>query len=403
MRIVNKIWRRAVPLCLVLLGLVALLEVLPESFRVQSFGPMFTPNASAQTRTTTGPSKRSKIMSKRTYTKPADAELKKALTPLQYEVTQKDATEPPFRNPFHDNHEAGLYVDIATGEPLFSSTDKFDSGTGWPSFSRPVEENRVTNKEDRSYGTRRVEVRSKAGSSHLGHVFDDGPGPTGLRYCINSASLRFIPASKLEAEGYGEYAQLFQGVKATSGAPTTDAGANSCTLAAPGEAPGCKATLETAVLAGGCFWGMEDLLRKIPGVLETEVGYTGGETKNPNYEQVHHGTTGHAEAVRLTFDPSKVSYADLLEKWFFKMHDPTTVNRQGNDVGTQYRSAIFVTSEAQRKTAEEVKARVDKSGKWKKPLATQIVNAGPWTPAEGYHQDYLVNNPGGYTCHWMRD
>ena len=148
---------------------------------------------------------------------------------------------------------------------------------------------------------------------------------------------------------------------------------------------------------------MEELLRKIPGVLETEVGYTGGTTAKPTYDDVHDGTTGHAEAVRVVFDPSKLSYADLLEKWFFRMHDPTTKNRQGNDVGTQYRSAIFVTSPAQRKIAEEVKARADKSGRWKNPIVTEIVDAGTWTPAEDYHQDYLQKNPGGYTCHYMRD
>jgi methionine-S-sulfoxide reductase len=164
-----------------------------------------------------------------------------------------------------------------------------------------------------------------------------------------------------------------------------------------------QAQRETVILAGGCFWGMEDLLRKIPGVLETEVGYSGGTFSKPLYEDVHTGKTGHAEAVRVVFDPSKLSFEELLEKWFFRMHDPTTLNRQGNDVGTQYRSAIFVTSKAQRATAEAVKARVDKSGKWKKPVVTEIAEAGPFTPAEDYHQDYLQKNPGGYTCHYLRD
>lgn len=162
-------------------------------------------------------------------------------------------------------------------------------------------------------------------------------------------------------------------------------------------------TYETALLAGGCFWGMEEILRKVPGVVETEAVYTGGTTSNPTYESMHDGTTGHAETVRVVFDPAKLSYADLLEKWFFRMHDPTTLNRQGNDVGSQYRSAIFVTSPQQRKIAEDVKARVDRSGKWKKPIVTEIVDAGPVTRAEEYHQDYLQKNPGGYTCHYLRD
>ncbi|MCY1083430.1 peptide-methionine (S)-S-oxide reductase MsrA [Archangium lansingense] len=166
-----------------------------------------------------------------------------------------------------------------------------------------------------------------------------------------------------------------------------------------------EATTETAYLAGGCFWGMEDLLRKIPGVISTDVGYTGGSSvfANPTYEDVSTGKTGNAEAVRVVFNPKLLTYEALLEKWFFRMHDPTTLNRQGNDVGTQYRSAIFYLSDEQRRTAEAVKARVNASGKWPRPVVTQIVAAGRFTPAEDYHQDYLVKNPGGYTCHYMRD
>ncbi len=347
---------------------------------------------------------RTATMSKKTYTKPADDVLRRKLTPMQYEVTQKDATEPPFHNEYWDNHNAGLYVDVATGEPLFSSTDKFESGTGWPSFTRPVEPGRVIDHSDRTMGMERTEVRSKAGNSHLGHVFDDGPQPTGLRYCIDSAALRFIPVDRLQAEGYGEYRALFGGADAPKApaatAPATD---NSCARPAPGEKPGCETTFETAYLAGGCFWGMEEILRKIPGVIQTEVGYAGGSTKAPTYEEVSTGSTGHAETVRIVFDPKKLSYSDLLEKWFFRMHDPTTVNRQENDVGTQYRSAIFYASEEQRKTAEAVKARVGKSGKWKHPIVTQIVPAGAFTRAEEHHQKYLERNPGGYMCHYLRD
>jgi methionine-R-sulfoxide reductase len=138
-----------------------------------------------------------------------DAALRRRLTPMQYEVTQHAATEPPFHNEFWDNHRAGIYVDVVSGEALFSSTDKFDSGTGWPSFTRPLEPANVRTRTDRSYGVR-TEVRSAHAGSHLGHVFDDGPRPTGLRYCINSAALRFVPADRLQAEGYGRYARLFQ-------------------------------------------------------------------------------------------------------------------------------------------------------------------------------------------------
>jgi peptide methionine sulfoxide reductase msrA/msrB len=150
-----------------------------------------------------------RVYSTRTYAKPSTAELRRTLTPLQYDVTQRGTTEPAFRNEYWNHHGAGLYVDVATGEPLFASVHKFDSGTGWPSFTQPVEPGRVLTRPDRSHGMTRTEVISRGGRSHLGHIFDDGPPPAGKRYCINSASLRFVPVAQLEAKGYGAYRAAF--------------------------------------------------------------------------------------------------------------------------------------------------------------------------------------------------
>ena len=158
--------------------------------------------------------------------------------------------------------------------------------------------------------------------------------------------------------------------------------------------------MEKAILAGGCFWGMEDLIRKIQGVIDTRVGYTGGDFPDPTYKDMTTGKTGHAESIEITFDPEKIGFEKILY-YFFQLHDPTTANRQGNDTGTQYRSAIFYLSDEQKETAEKVIATANASGKWGK-IVTEVTPASKFYEAEDYHQDYLVKNPGGYTCHWVR-
>ncbi|HEX4351878.1 MAG TPA: peptide-methionine (R)-S-oxide reductase MsrB, partial [Polyangiales bacterium] len=255
-------------------------------------------------------------MTDSTYKKPSAADLKRTLTPEQFDVTQNCGTEPPFRNAYWNNHADGIYVDVTSGEPLFSSADKFESGTGWPSFTKPLDASNVVEKTDSTHGMARVEVRSKHGDAHLGHVFEDGPAPTGERFCMNSASLKFVPAEKLNESGYPQYAKLFPNAKQSVPDPA-NGGAKAKT----------QGTKEEAILAGGCFWGMENIIRKIPGVLDTEVGYSGGSLESPHYEDVTTGRTGHAESVRVTFDPSVLSYEALLG-YFFRMHDPTTMNRQ---------------------------------------------------------------------------
>lgn len=181
---------------------------------------------------------------------------------------------------------------------------------------------------------------------------------------------------------------------------TTPAPAASGTTASTTNQPAIKR--EVAVLAGGCFWGMEEILRKIPGILDTRVGYTGGSVPNPTYKLVCTGITGHAEAIEITFDPGKISYEKVLD-YFFRMHDPTTLNRQHNDVGTQYRSAIFYNTEEQKAVAERVKEQFNKSGRFKKPVVTEITKASQFYVAEDYHQKYLVKNPGGYNCHVLQN
>lgn len=309
--------------------------------------------------------------------KPADP--KADLTPMQYKVTQQCGTEPPFDNAYWDNKEPGIYVDIVSGEALFSSIDKFESGSGWPSFTKPLEQRNITTKADKTHGMVRTEVRSANADSHLGHVFEDGPVPAGgLRYCINSAALRFIHVDDMEKEGYGRFLPLF------------------------GRVAKNPVKTETAIFAAGCFWGVEHLFKEVDGVLETTVGYTGGHTDNPGYREVCNGDTGHAEAVEVIFDPSKVTFRELTD-YFWKLHDPTTANRQGPDIGSQYRSAIFYTSEEQKKIAEESKAAFDKSGVFKKKAVTEITAATKFFDGEDYHQDYFDKHPNHRICHRLRE
>ena len=306
-----------------------------------------------------------------------DPEALAKLTDEQYQVTQQCGTEPAFNNEFWNNKEPGIYVDVVSGEPLFASVNKYDSQSGWPSFTVPIEPNNVVEKTDTSYGMVRTEVRSKAGDSHLGHLFPDGPPRPGRPALLHQLRLAAVhPARRPRARGIRRLPQAVR--REGKGREVSD-------------------RTEKAILAGGCFWGVQELVRKLPGVISTRVGYTGGDVPNATYR--NHGT--HAEGLEIIFDPEKISYRDLLE-FFFQIHDPTTKNRQGNDIGLSYRSAIFYTSDEQKRVAEDTIADVDASGLWPGKVVTEVEPAGPFWEAEPEHQDYLQTYPNGYTCHWVR-
>ncbi len=286
------------------------------------------------------------------------------LKPEEAKVILRKGTEAPFCGNLLDNKKEGTYVCRLCELPLFKSDHKFNSGTGWPSFFQPVDADHVDNITDTSLGMARTEILCARCHAHLGHVFEDGPRPSGLRYCVNSASLDFVE----------------NGTPLPTGA--------------------LPVKTETAYFAGGCFWGVEDRFQQLPGVITSVSGYMGGTVAKPTYKQVCTDTTGHAEAVKVVYDPARITYRTLLEK-FFKYHNPTQLNRQGPDYGTQYRSAIFAADSTQLEEARKFVDEQSASERFKgKKIVTQVLPAaasgepGQFWEAEEYHQDYHMKNGG---------
>jgi peptide methionine sulfoxide reductase msrA/msrB len=287
--------------------------------------------------------------------------LASALDPQTYRITQRAGTELAGCGTLLRNKKAGVYTCVVCGLPLFASEHKFESGTGWPSFYREFDPAHIARREDHSYGMTRIEISCARCGAHLGHVFTDGPQPTGERHCVNSASLKFHQTGS----------------------------------ALPEESQPVRT--EVAYFAGGCFWGIEHYFEKGPGVLDAISGYMQGHVDRPTYEQVSSHGTGHAETVKVVFDPRRITYRRLLEA-FFTMHDATQLDRQGPDVGSQYRSGIWTATAEQQKEAQAfILGLAATPGYRGRRIVTHVERASTFWPAEGYHQDYIVRT--GSSCH----
>ena len=300
--------------------------------------------------------------SKPTVTK-TEEEWKKQLTDDQYYVLRQKGTESPFTGKLLLNKEKGVYKCAACGNELFTDDMKFDSHCGWPSFDKEIAGGKIKTVVDNSHGMQRTEVMCAKCGGHLGHLFNDGPTETGMRYCVNSASLEFVNAKD----------------------------ANTSTIT-----PEASAT-DIVTLGGGCYWCVEAVYEMLDGVIKVESGFSGGTIKNPSYREVCTGRTGHAEVVQITYDKSKTSLDEIL-KVFFTVHDPTTLNRQGGDVGTQYRSVIFYRNEEQRKAASSIIESLNKENVYEKPVVTELAAFDAFYKAEDYHQNYYQQNKSEPYC-----